>query len=94
MHGPLLILENLITLFWDFFTIDTRWISGMFCQNKLFSRHRRTLLGAQTYVNYCLAQRQPIRAVVYLQVLNRQKQAARQLLFVDNARAGDFQPRF
>jgi hypothetical protein len=33
--------------------------------------------------------------VVYLHILERQRRAVRQLLYVvDNARAGDFQPRF
>jgi hypothetical protein len=37
---------------------------------------------------HCLTMRQPIRAVVYLRILNRKRWAARQLLFDNNAGSG------
>jgi hypothetical protein len=73
--------------------VNTCRIYGVFCTSKLLSRYRQRHR-PHTDANYCLARSQPIRTVVYPHVLNRQRQAARQLLFVEhNARAGDFHPR-
>jgi hypothetical protein len=58
-----------------------------FFRRKLLSRYRR-IHRPRTYADCCLARRQRLRTVVYPRVLNRQRRAARQLLFVEgNARA-------
>jgi hypothetical protein len=64
-------------------------ISGVFCRIKLLSRYRRTL-ATQTYANYCLARRQPIRPVVYPRVFNRQRRPAAIVCRGQNALAGDY----
>jgi hypothetical protein len=61
-------------------------IPGVFCRRKRLSRYRRTH-GPHTYAGCCLARWQPIRTVVHPRVLNRQRHAARQRLFVENTRA-------
>jgi hypothetical protein len=68
------------------------------CHKKLLSR---TLLNTPppNQRDHCLTCRQPIRVIVYPHILNRQRRAARQLLFViDNAHAvvdsAHFQLRF
>jgi hypothetical protein len=66
--------------------ISSCWIPGLFWVRKLPSRYRRTH-GPHTCADCCPARRQTIRTFVYLRVLNSQRPAARQLLFVEyNAR--------
>jgi hypothetical protein len=61
-------------------------IPGVFWEN--FSPVTAGHMARHTYADRCSARRQSSRIVVYPRVINRQRRAARQLLFVeDNARA-------
>jgi hypothetical protein len=74
-------------------TFNACRIHGGFCRPKvLFRTPLKTSPPNQWELPHVQAANQ---RRVYPHVLNRQRWAARQLLFiVDNARAGDFQPRF
>jgi hypothetical protein len=76
------IRDLILVIFIQMCMITPCRIPGVFCRRKLLSRYRRTH-GPHTYADCCLARRQLIRIVVYLRVLNRQRLAAPQLLFVD-----------